>query len=161
NFLVITPTGNVVTNRADTIKNSYNQAAKPSAYDSTVQAMNAKTPAVGKGNVTASNTGNVTPSIPASQTGLNYRVQLMALHNPVDVSYFSLHKHINTPVNTELNGGFTKYTAGNYSDYKMVRDAREDFRNRGIVGPFVVSYNSGTRITVQEALMISHQQWYK
>ncbi len=169
NFLVITPTGNIVTNRTDTIKNTYNQAAKISAYDSTVQAMNAKTPDAGAGNVAASNTGNVippntgniTPSIPASQTGLNYRVQLMALHNPVDISYFSLHKHINLPVNTELNGGFTKYTVGNYGDYKTVRDAREGFRNRGIIGPFVVSYNSGTRITVQEALMISHQQWYK
>jgi len=60
-----------------------------------------------------------------------------------------------------MNGGFTKYTVGNYQDYKAVRDAREDIRNKGIVGPFVVSYNSGSRITVQEALMISHQQWYK
>ncbi len=156
NYLVITPSGNVVTNRADTVKNTFAQpAAKLSAFDSTVQAMNAKAAAV------AGTPTNVTPSIPAPQTGLNYRVQLMALHNPVDVSYFSLHKHINIPVNTELIGGFTKYTVGNYSDYKTVRDAREDFRNRGIVGPFVVSYNSGTRITVQEALMISHQQWYK
>jgi len=104
---------------------------------------------------------SITPSIPNPQTGINYRVQIMALHNPVDVSYFSSKKKIKTPVNTELAGGFTKYTVGNYTDYKLVRDAREDLINRGINGAFVVSYNSGTRITVQEALMISHQQWYK
>lgn len=143
NYLVITPKGNIVTNRADTVK--------PTNFNNTQVASN-----------NPSNlTNDVTPSIPAPQTGLNYRVQIMALHNPVDVSYFSLHKHINLNVNAELNGGFTKYTVGNYSDYKTVRDAREQYRTRGIEGPFVVSYNSGTRITVQEALMISHQQWYQ
>ena len=108
-----------------------------------------------------SNASNVSPSITASPAGINYRVQIMALHKPVDVSYFSLKRKINTQVNTELNGGFTKYTIGNYPDYKTVRDERESVRNRGIVGPFVVSYNSGVRITVQEALMISHQKWYQ
>jgi hypothetical protein len=107
------------------------------------------------------NSAMVTPSIPAPQKGINYRVQLMALHTPVDVSYFSQKKKINGTINSEINGGFTKYTTGNYTDYKSVRDAREEFRNQGIDGPFVVSYNSGARITVQEALMITRQQWYK
>jgi len=153
NYLVITPSGNSVTNRPDTVK------SVPENNQVVASAPANITPAPQTNQ--ANNASNVTPSIPAPQSGLNYRVQIMALHNAVDVSYFSLHKNINVPVNTEMNGGFTKYTVGNYPDYKTVRDAREDFRNRGIVGPFVVSYNSGTRITVQEALMISHQQWYK
>jgi cell division septation protein DedD len=93
------------------------------------------------------------------QTDVKYRVQLMALHNSVDVSYFSLKYKINAAINTELEEGFTKYTVGSYSDYKLVRDGREEYRKIGIVGPFVVAYNSGKRITVQEALMISHQKW--
>jgi hypothetical protein len=103
-----------------------------------------------------------TESIPATaKEEVSYRVQIMALHNPVDVSYFSSRGKINGTVNAELNNGFTKYTVGNFMDYKSVRDARDDYRNQGISGPFVVSYNSGARITVQEALMITHQQWYK
>ncbi len=103
----------------------------------------------------------ITPSIPVPQTGVNYRVQIMALHTPVDASYFASQMKISSPINSEPSGGFTKYTVGNYPDYKSVRDAREDIKNKGVNGPFVVAYNSGVRITVQEALMITHQQWYK
>ncbi len=116
----------------------------------------------GNNQSSSGNNSSVTPGISAqSQGGINYRVQIMALHHAVDVSYFSLKRNINTQINTEILGGFTKYTIGNYPDYKTVRDERENIRNRGIVGPFVVCYNSGTRITVQEALMISHQKWYQ
>jgi len=102
---------------------------------------------------------SITPSIPPPQKGVSFRVQIMALHNPVEVSYFN--RSISAPVYTELHQGFTKYTTGIYKDYKTVRDARENVRGRGIAGPFVVSYNSGTRITVQEALMVTHQHWYQ
>jgi hypothetical protein len=147
NFLVITPTGSSVTNRADTIKTI--TINSDTAYKSMAP----------QASQMASNSTDAGSSIPAPETGVSYRVQLMALHNAVDVSYFSLHKNINLPINTEMNDGFTKYTVGSYNDYKVVRDARESFRSRGITGPFVVSYNAGKRITVQEALMISHQHW--
>jgi hypothetical protein len=57
--------------------------------------------------------------------------------------------------------GFTKYTVGAHNEYKEARDAREDLRNKGVVAPFVTAYNSGKRITVQEALMITTQKWYR
>ncbi len=147
-YLVFTPTGKVVTQRPDTVKVATGKRDQPVA---TADA----------NSMSSGNNSNSAQPISAPQTGINYRVQIMALHNPVDVSYFSSQRHLSVAVNMELNGGFTKYTVGNYPDYKTVRDERENIRNKGIAGPFVVSYNSGVRITVQEALMISHQKWYQ
>jgi hypothetical protein len=44
--------------------------------------------------------------------------------------------------------------------YKGARNYREIIKDQHkIEGPFVTAYNNGTRITVQEALMISKDQW--
>jgi hypothetical protein len=68
---------------------------------------------------------------------------------------------ISEKIYEEMIDGFTKYTVGHFNEYKATRDHREDLRSKGVAGPFVVAYNGGKRITVQEALMITHQQWYK
>jgi hypothetical protein len=83
----------------------------------------------------------------------------MALQHPVNVAYFVRHFSIKEKIYTEMLEGYTKYTLGKFSDYKSVHDHREAIKGMGVVGPFVVAYNGGKRITVQEALMITHQQW--
>lgn len=103
----------------------------------------------------------VTPNVPEASSSVNYRVQIMALHNPVSVSVLAKKYGITETINEEMLEGFTKYTVGRFNEYKTVRDHREEVRSKGVKGPFVVAYNSGKRITVQEALMITHQQWYK
>jgi hypothetical protein len=57
--------------------------------------------------------------------------------------------------------GFTKYTVGSHKEYKSAHDAREVIKSKGVVGPFVTAYNTGKRITVQEALMITSQKWFR
>ncbi len=115
---------------------------------------------------TATNTNTNTNTslnntIPAPQGNVNYKVQIMALHTAVDASSLASRYNISSTVNTEMAEGYTKYTVGSHSDYKAARDAREDIRNKGVAGPFVTAYNSGKRITVQEALMITSQKWYR
>jgi hypothetical protein len=50
-----------------------------------------------------------------------------------------------------------------YTQYKDARDARVKITTESskLPGPFVTAYNDGERITVQEALLISKQLWYK
>lgn len=108
---------------------------------------------------------NVTPhpeatqpsSVPTPTSSVTFRVQILALRNPINISSYLAGKRIKGHVNTEADGGFTKYTIGNYSDYKSVKDAKEDLRNKGLEGAFIVCYNSGVRISLQEALKITHQ----
>lgn len=93
--------------------------------------------------------------------GLNYRVQISATHSDVTVEYFVKNHNVQEEIYMEMHEGWTKFTVGNFSVYKDARDYREQVRNNySIVGPFVTAYNDGTRITVQEALMMSNQRWY-
>ena len=55
--------------------------------------------------------------------------------------------------------GWIKYTIGNYSEYKKARDTRNEIKKHEFPGPFVSAYNYGERISVQEALILSKENW--
>ncbi|MGZ4044384.1 MAG: hypothetical protein ACXVPU_14020 [Bacteroidia bacterium] len=122
-------------------------------------ATNTTTPA---NTTTDNNTKSLSATtIPSPQGNVNYSTQIMALHTPVKADVLAVRYHINAKINTEMAEGYTKYTTGSYTDYKAARDAREDIKGKGVVAPFVTAYNSGKRITVQEALMITSQKWFR
>jgi hypothetical protein len=100
-------------------------------------------------------------TIPAPQGNVMYKVQVAALRNSIDANKIAAMYNLNQKINTEMAEGFTKYTVGAHNEYRAARDAREEIKNKGVVGPFVTAYNSGKRITVQEALMITSQKWYR
>lgn len=101
-------------------------------------------------------------SVPDAETGVMYKVQIVAAHRVVDASYFKQRHGFDEKFGIENHEGWVKYTTGSHDVYKAARDNRERIRNRyNFRGPFVTAYNDGERITVQEALMITRQKWYK
>ena len=89
-----------------------------------------------------------------------YVVQVGAFKNGIDVEALSKRFGL-TGVRTEMADGFTKCIFGNHGEYKSARDSRENAKGKGVSDAFVAAYNSGKRITVQEALMITSQKWYR
>jgi len=119
------------------------------------------------GGETASNdhdeeTTNVVTNAPSPETGVTYKVQILAAHKTVGRTYFKKRHNYAEPFDIEPNDGWIKYTTGSFTQYKDARDDRERINSRYVLpGPFVTAYNEGERITVQEALMITKQQWYQ
>jgi len=101
-------------------------------------------------------------SIPDPETGITYKVQILAGHNTVGRQYFKKRHQFSESINIENHEGWVKYTTGSHDVYKTARDDRERINGRyELPGPFVTAYNEGVRIIVQEALMISNQKWYQ
>ena len=100
-------------------------------------------------------------SIPAPEKGVTYKVQITAAHREVGKSYFSARHRFTGEFSIEHHQGWIKYVTGSYGQYKEARDQRTSYVQAGhnFPGPFVTAYNNGERITVQEALVLSSQQW--
>jgi len=124
-------------------------------------------------NASKSNGGAVTNSqktnaskvsrTPDAENGVSYKVQILAAHRVVNKSYFKQCHSFSEDFNIENHEGWVKYTTGKFGEYKKARDERERLKSNynTLPGPFVTAYNNGDRITVQEALLISKQQWYQ
>ena len=115
-------------------------------------------------NTNSSNTTEATNKTPIKTEGaVNYMVQIGAFTNAnVSASTLSQKFNISQTIKSEMQGGFSKFMIGDYSQYNLAHNARETAKNNnGVKSAFVVAYNSGKRITVQEALMITNQKWFK
>jgi len=100
-------------------------------------------------------------AIPEPEKGILYKVQITAAHREVGKPYFIARHRYPGDFSIERHEGWIKYVTGRFSTYRDARDQRVSFVDAGhnFPGPFVTAYNDGVRITVQEALMISNQQW--
>ncbi len=95
------------------------------------------------------------------EKGVNYKVQIGAYRNNLKTSYFKK-MQVSEDVAIEVNDGLNKYIIGSHAEYKDARDHRvKIWETTPIRDAFVSAYNNGTRITVQEAIMIANQKWYQ
>jgi hypothetical protein len=114
--------------------------------------------------VASNNSGKIAvTSIPSAENGITYKVQILAAHRVVNKTFMKDKYNFNDQFNIENHEGWVKYTTGSFSQYKDARDARVKITSESskLPGPFVTAYNDGERITVQEALLVSKQLWYK
>ncbi len=114
-------------------------------------------------NNTSTTNNTVVENTTKQEGSVNYMVQIGAFTNGnVTASVLKRQFRISENIKSEMQGGFSKFMVGSHNEYKSARDQRERIRdNNGVKGAFVVAYNQSKRITVQEALMISNQKWYK
>ncbi len=88
--------------------------------------------------------------------GLVFRAQVAAGKKKVSPSVFQAEFKITEEIFWEEHEGWNKYTVGNFNSYRAAKTFANDIRdNNGVTGSFVVAYNNGTRISVQEALNIA------
>lgn len=142
--------------------------AEPMAKKETPKKEKAKEPKAEKAPKTIANKqdvladNNTRKAIPSPQNGIVYRVQISAGKRNVEKTYMSRVHNFDGEFFVENHEGWVKYTTGGFNQYKEARDMRNELTaSYDFPGPFVAAYNGGERITVQEALMISNQQWLK
>ena len=99
----------------------------------------------------------------ANKSNAKFCVQVGAFNNSkVQASVLKRKFKIAESIRSEMQDGYFKFIIGSHPEYREARQHRETIVNKnGVKSSFVVAYNNGARITVQEALMISNQKWYK
>lgn len=109
-------------------------------------------------NTSANNTNDV---VAKKQGNVVYNVQIGAFTNAIESSVLEKKFNISESIKSEMQGGYNKFMVGNFAEYKEARSHRETIKQKGCQSAFVVAYNGAKRITVQEALMITSQKWFK
>lgn len=124
---------------------------------------NTETPATNTQVAVTPTENPVNETLPKTEGNINYYVQIGAFTNSsVDARRLAKKFSVSENIKSEMAGGFSKFMVGDHTEYKNARDHREKMRNSNkINSAFVVAYNTGKRITVQEALMISNQKWFR
>ncbi len=100
-------------------------------------------------------------TVAKKEGNISYLVQIGAFKNAIASDVLAKKFNITETIKSEMAEGYSKFMVGNFGEYKQARSHRETIKQKGCNSAFVVAYNSSKRITVQEALMITGQKWFK
>ncbi len=101
------------------------------------------------------------PVVARKDGNISYVVQVGAFRNAIQQDVLSKKFNISETIKSEMAEGYSKFMVGNFGEYKEARNHREEIKQKGCNSAFVAAYNGPKRITVQEALMITSQKWFK
>lgn len=97
---------------------------------------------------------------PAQLPDIQFEVQIAALKKHRVTDYFQQRLNFRHEVKEERVDDWVKYTHGSFSFYEEARVHRNLLRDEhSVEGPFVVGRREGKRISVQEALTRTGQNW--
>ena len=100
-----------------------------------------------------------TESAPATKD-VAFGIQILATHAAVGSEAVKRIYAYPGEVRHEQHETWHKYTTGYHTTYRAARDNRVALNsNHSFPGPFVTAYLNGQRITVQEALLVTKQNW--
>ncbi|MDF2447562.1 MAG: hypothetical protein K0R26_66 [Bacteroidota bacterium] len=108
-----------------------------------------------------SNISEPKESVARKEGNVKYQVQVGAFRNAIQSDVLAKKFNISEDIKSEMAEGFNKFMVGSFEQYKQARTHRETVKQKGCSSAFVVAYNGAKRITVQEALMITSQKWFK
>ncbi|MDB4694776.1 hypothetical protein OAF30_05040 [Flavobacteriales bacterium] len=96
----------------------------------------------------------------SSQPDIRFKVQILASHQRVPASHFVQRYQFNKALMIVEHEEWIKYMTGSFTQYEAARNERVQIRaNHDLPGPFVTAYSGESRITVQEALLTTQQNW--
>lgn len=127
------------------------------------ETVTAKTTTTVSADNTSAQTAKETGKAPLSKKEGNvaYCVQIGAFRNAIAADVLTKKFNLSEAVRSEMTDGYNKFMVGNFNDYKGAHDHRNNIKQKGCTSAFVAAYNGPKRITVQEALMITNQKWFK
>ncbi len=96
-------------------------------------------------------------SIPAPQKGIYYKVQIAATRSSPDrnSSFFKTKWNIDQPVDLAMHEGWQKYLIGTFEKYSTAKQFSVQTRST-VPDAFVVAFNAGKRIPLQESSPLSY-----
>ena len=88
---------------------------------------------------------------PDFNTGRTYRVQIYAVKNDrVDIQALKKEYNIDEDINEERSYQWSRYTVGNFKTFAEANRLRKKMASKGIKGAFVVTYENGKRVIIDE-----------
>jgi hypothetical protein len=94
-----------------------------------------------------------------AETGIYYRLQIAAGRRTINIDSQFNHPAVKGKVKYEMHEGWRKYTIGSFSDYSEAEKFKEDLQKYSFAkNAFIVAYNNGKRISMQEALVLSSRK---